>query len=94
MKIGQPLVDPGHRRDRTFRRRPAHDHRKFIPAKTPHHIAGAQRELQLTGDGDDRLIANVMAPGIVNALKVIDIDQQNGGTAVVAAAVFKFGAQQ
>ena len=87
-------MNPRHRGNRVIRWRTAHDHRKLVAAKTSYHIAAAQRHLQLARQGNDRLISDIVPPGIVNALKVIDIDDEQRGVPVVAATVIKFITQQ
>ncbi len=53
-----------------------HHHQKFVAADAPHGIAGAHQAGETMGYGDNQFIAGVMAVGVVNIFKAVEIDQQ------------------
>ena len=83
-----------HHGDGAFRRGLRHNHRKLIPAKPTDRIAWPYRPLELTRNSNDRLVAHVVPPGVVDVFKVVDINQQYRGGAVVAPTMLKFISQQ
>lgn len=86
-------MDARHRCNRAVGRRAGHDHRELIPTKAANIIAGAQSQLKLARNGNNRFIPT-SCPGVVDRLEVIDIDEQYRRLSMAATAGLKFVTQQ
>ena len=57
-----------------------HEGDEFIPARAGHKIPGTERFLQQLGESDQHGVAAQVAIAIVDALEMIEIEHQQGGS--------------
>ena len=62
----------------------ARDHdRELVAAEARDGVLGAHAAAQALGDGDEQRVADAVAERVVDGLEVVDVDEQDGGLAVV-----------
>ncbi len=64
------------------------EQRELVAAEAGHHVGVAHRAAQDAADGDQQLVAGVVAEAVVDLLEVVEVEQQHrAGRAVASAAL-------
>jgi hypothetical protein len=57
-------------------------HGELVAAQPGRQVAGAQAGAQATRERDQQLVADLVAEAVVNALEVVEVEEQHDGAAV------------
>ena len=55
---------------------------ELVAAEPRRQVAGAQAGAQAAGEGDQQLVADLVAEAVVDALEVVEVEEEHDGAAV------------